>query len=69
MKLKGQPVDVSKFTTAGVTHFDLVPAGEKPTADYDNRHLPRYLFYGAAAMTLGILFLLVRPILRLRKSV
>jgi MFS family permease len=69
VKVNGQKVDVSKFTIAGVTHFDLVPAGVTPAADYDKRHLPRFLFFGAAGMTLGILLLLVRPILRLRKNV
>lgn len=69
VKPNGQRVDVSKFTTDGVVHFDIVPVGMKPAADYDNRELPRYLFYGAAAMTCGILLLLLRPILRLRKSV
>ncbi len=69
VKPNGQRVDVSKFTTDGVVHFDIVPTGMKPAADYDNRELPKYLFYGAAAMTCGILLLLLRPILRLRKSV
>lgn len=69
VKVIDQPVDVSKYVVGDVTHFDLVPAGVPPTPDYDNRHLPRYLFFGAAAMTLAILLLLVRPILRLRKSV
>jgi MFS family permease len=69
VKPNGQQVDVSKFTIAGVTHFDFVPTGMKPSADYDNRELPKYLFYGAAAMTCGILLLLLRPILRLRGSV
>ncbi|WP_168219482.1 MFS transporter [Limnoglobus roseus] len=66
---KDQDVDVSKYVIGEVTHYDLVPAGVPPTPDYDNHHLPRFLFFGAAAMTLAILVLLVRPVLRLRKSV
>jgi MFS family permease len=69
VKQLGQQVDVSKFTISGVTHFDLVPRGTPPAADYDNRQLPRFLFFGAAGMTLAILLLLFRPILQLRKSV
>jgi MFS family permease len=65
----GKRVDVSKFVLGGVTHYDLVPAGVPPAADYDKRPLPRFLFFGAAAMTLGILAVLARPILRLRKTV
>lgn len=68
-KVNGQSVDVSKFTIADVTHFDLVPLGVEPELDYDNRQLPRYFFFGAAGMTFVILLLLVRPIVRLRSSV
>lgn len=64
-----QQIDVSRYKVGGVNHYDLVPAGVPPTADYDNRHLPRYLFFGAAGMTLVILLLLVRPVLKLRKAV
>jgi MFS family permease len=69
VKLVSQPVEVSKFSIEGVVHYDIVPAGVTPAADYDNRHLPRFLFFGAAGMTLAILILLVRPILRLRNAV
>jgi len=39
-----------------------------PLPDYDNRHLPRYLFFGAAGLTLLMFLVLVGPILRLRNS-
>ncbi len=65
----GLEVDVSRYIIADVVHYDIVPAGMTPKPDYDNRKLPRYLFYGAAALTFGILCLLLRPILRLRRSV
>jgi acyl-[acyl-carrier-protein]-phospholipid O-acyltransferase/long-chain-fatty-acid--[acyl-carrier-protein] ligase len=61
-----QPVEVSAFTLAGVTHYDLVPAGEVPAADYDNRHLPRFLFLGAAVLTLLMLVAILRPVSRVR---
>lgn len=61
-------VDVTKFTTAGVTHYDLVPRGVLPAKDYDNRSLPRYLFFGAAVLTLLTALSLVRPIARLRRE-
>jgi len=69
VNLKMRPrVDVTKFTTDGVTHYDFVLAGAPVAADYDNRRLPRYLFYGAALMTLLIGLKLTRPILRLRRE-
>jgi MFS family permease len=65
---EGAAVDVSRYTIAGVVRFDLVPAGVRPAADYDNRHLPRYLFVGAAGMTALILLALWRPLRRLRRE-
>jgi MFS family permease len=65
----GARVAVSRFEVAGVTHFDLVPEGTTPVADYDNRLLPRYLFFGAAILTIIMLLLLIRPVLRLKDSV
>ncbi len=61
-------VDVTKFVTVGVTHYDIVLAGDPVARDYDNRHLPRFLFFGAAAMTLLIALMLLRPIRRLRRD-
>jgi MFS family permease len=63
-----QRVDVSRFAVAGVTHFDLVPAGLPPAADYDNRQLPRYLFAGAAGLTGLLLIAVLGPVRRLRRS-
>jgi MFS family permease len=57
-------VAVSKFAVAGVTHFDLVPAGVIPAADYDLRRLPRFLFVGAAIMIVISLLWLARPVRR-----
>ena len=64
----GFRVDVTRFAVGDVTHFDLVPTGATPLTDYDNRHLPRYLFFGAAGFTLLMFLVLVGPILRLRNS-
>ncbi len=70
IKLPAQPfmVDVSKFEIANITHYDLVPTGVKPTPDYDNRHLPRFLFLGAALLTFGMLCFILRPLLRVRRA-
>ncbi len=67
-KTIGSRVDVSKFDTDGVIHYDLVPAGKPPKKDHDNRRLPSLLFLGAAILTLGILVLLTKPLLQVRKS-
>ncbi|MGL4423485.1 MAG: hypothetical protein ACRCZF_22705, partial [Gemmataceae bacterium] len=60
------PVDVSKFTNGGITHYEIVPVGMTPTPDYDNRHLPRYLFVGAAILTGLLLLSILGPVTRLR---
>ncbi len=62
------PADVSRYVVGGVTHYDLVPAGVPPAADYDNRHLPRYLFLGAAGLTLVNLLVIVGPLRRVRRA-
>ena len=55
-------VTVSKYTvktpTRDIPHYYLRLASEPQPDLYDNRHLPSYLFYGAGAMTLGVLLLL-----------
>ncbi len=61
-------VAVTKYTLGGVTHFDLTPEGVAPTTDYDNRDLPRYLFLGAAILTLGMLLAILRPLTRVRRE-
>ena len=70
IKLPARPflVDVSKFEIANITHYDLVPKGVKPTPDYDNRHLPRFLFLGAALLTFGMLCFILRLLLRVRRA-
>lgn len=66
----GEPVavDVSRYVVGGVTHFDLVPAGTTPATDYDNRHLPRYLFLGAGLLTLLNLLVIFGPVQRVRRD-
>jgi hypothetical protein len=50
-------VAVSQYKLRSVTHYYLRPEGKDQTV-YDNERLPQYLFFGAALMTVGILFLL-----------
>jgi MFS family permease len=66
----GEPVavDVTSYAIGGVTRFELTPAGRPPADRYDNRHLPRYLFLGAAGLTLVNLLVIFRPALRLRRE-
>jgi MFS family permease len=64
----GATIDVSRYKIGDVVHFDLMPAGVLPAPDYDNRHLPRFLFLGAAGLTGLILLSLWRPLLRLRRD-
>ncbi|MBX9581820.1 MAG: MFS transporter [Gemmataceae bacterium] len=64
----GQPVVVTRYDLSGVTHYDVRPAGAPLDPDYDQRHLPRFLFWGAAGMTLVTLLVLWRPIDRLRRG-
>lgn len=61
---KGHRVSASRFEVDGVAHIDLVPEGTKPDTDYDQRHLPRYLFVGAAGLTGLMLLSIIRPLLR-----
>ena len=60
--------DVSKYVIGDVTHFDLTAAGVPPTPDYDNRHLPRYLFLGAAVLTATMLIFSLRPLVRVGRD-
>ena len=64
----GSAVAVTRYDLAGVTHYDVRPAGAPLDPDYDQRHLPRFLFWGAAGMTLVTLLVLWRPIDRLRRA-
>lgn len=63
---EGTEVVVDRFDLAGVTHYDVRPAGSPPEPAYDRRELPRFLFWGAAGMTLVTLLVLWRPIRQLR---
>ena len=58
----GDQVIVSRYTLRGVTHYLVRPENEPLRDIYDNERLPSFLFFGAAAMTLGILILLVRKL-------
>mgnify|MGYP001806601524 CR=1 FL=1 len=64
----GDRVSVTKFELDGVPHYELIPEGQPPTADYDNKRLPVYLFLGAAGMTLLILLTLARSLLQVQKD-
>ncbi len=59
---KGDEVVVSYYKQRGIDHYRIRQADKPLQPAYDNEALPRYLFFGAALMTLGILFLLVRKL-------
>jgi MFS family permease len=59
---QGDPVVVSQYNLRGVRHFRIRAEGQAPKKVYDYESLPRYLFIGAALMTLGILILLTRQL-------
>jgi MFS family permease len=59
-------VEVIKYDVGSRTHYHVVPQGVAPAPHYDNRRLPGYLFFGAAALTGFILAFLYGPIQRLR---
>jgi hypothetical protein len=65
---EGQRVSVSRYAVGGVAHYDLVPAGAAPAADFDQRRLPRLLFVGAAVMTGLMLLVILGPLRRLRRE-
>lgn len=58
----GDQVAVSDFNLGDVRRFRVRAAGSDLKPVYDNRGLPKFLFLGAAFMTLGILILLVRKL-------
>ena len=64
----GDRVSVTRFDLDGVPHYELAPEGKGPSADYDNKRLPVYLFLGAAAMTLLIALVLGRPMLQVQRE-
>lgn len=65
---QGTEVAVTRYQLADVTHYDIRPATAPLEPDYDQRRLPRYLFFGAAGMTLFTLVVLWRPIRQLRRD-
>jgi len=58
----GDAVKVSHYKLEGVDHYVIRPEGKPIEAHYDSRSLPRFLFLGAALMTLGVLLVLWRRV-------
>jgi len=58
----GDPVVANRYRLADVTHYVVRPAAQREDLEYDERPLPRYLFLGAGAMTLGVLLVLWRRV-------
>jgi hypothetical protein len=61
-------VTVSRFEVAGVAHYEVVPEGQTPSPDFDQRRLPRFLFVGAAGLTFLMLLVILGPLLRVRRE-
>jgi MFS family permease len=59
---KGSEVIVSRYMLRGVEHYRIRPASVALKPVYDEERLPRFLFIGAACMTMGILVLLCRQL-------
>ena len=59
---KGDEVIIAKYQLRGRKHFVIRRAEQPLPRIYDNERLPSYLFLGAALMTVGILFLLLRKL-------
>jgi MFS family permease len=59
---KGSEVIVSRYVLRGVEHYRVRAAGEALKPVYDEERLPRFLFIGAACMTMGILVVLCRQL-------
>jgi MFS family permease len=58
----GDRVVVKYYRIGDVDHYELRPAAMPPTDEYDSRPLPRFLFFGAGLMTLGVLLVLRRRV-------
>src|SRR5207253_8659666 len=61
----GSEVAVSRWLDGrrgGVEHYEVRPRSEPLRPAYDQEDVPRLLFVGASAMTLGILVLLCRQL-------
>jgi MFS family permease len=59
---EGDPVIVSSFRLHGATYYMVRPADRPLRPVYDEEDLPRFLFVGAACMTMGILVVLCRQL-------
>jgi len=59
---KGDKVVIATYDLRGVKHYLIRKDGQPLGKIYDNELLPRFLFLGAALMTIGILFLLWRKL-------
>lgn len=65
---EGSRVIVTEYDLATVQHFDVRPEGSPLDPDYDQRLLPRFLFMGAAGLTLITLLVLIKPLRQLRRD-
>ena len=65
---EGAAVIVTRYDLSGIAHFDVRPAAAPLEPDYDQRALPRYLFVGAATMTLATVLVLWPSLRRLRRE-
>jgi MFS family permease len=65
---EGMRVGVTRFDLDGVPYFELAPAGQPPSPNYDNKRLPTFLFLGAAGMTLLIALVIGRPLLQVQRD-
>jgi MFS family permease len=52
---ENSPVVVSRYEVRGVKYYELRPEGTPLTTEYDEEPLPRYLFLGAAVVSLLML--------------
>jgi MFS family permease len=58
----GDAVVVKRYRIGELDHYKIRPA-DKPAGDeYDTRRLPQFLFFGAGAMTFGVLLILRRRV-------
>jgi MFS family permease len=60
-------VDVYAYEVGTVKHFQIMLQGTPPGVSYDNHHLPRFLFLGAAGLTFLMLIFIFRPLQRVRR--
>jgi MFS family permease len=58
----GDAVVVKRYRIGDVEHYELRPISQPPDDEYDARPLPKYLFFGAGLMTIGVLLVLRRRV-------